>query len=199
MRHVQAHSLPVSVYREFFLLLLDRGRVHRTEFLETSYVRPYHRLCNCRIFWTKYVVRRKLGCPLLLCMERICSLVNQFIWTAHVGSSDFRFNMSSHLFGTLINLSARFFFDVVSLTSTTRLYSSISYCKFGNLLPTSISFTTFGFTLVLPPRVFISHWYTHSESVYTCTTSACHCNARLLPFIGHLVLPGLCVARHLLV
>ena len=81
---------------------------------------------------------------------------------AHIGGSDACFNMLSYLFGTLVNLSTRFFSDVVSLTSTTKLYSSISCCKFGNLL--RISLAVFVLTWVLP----LIHAY--AESVYWCTT-----------------------------
>ena len=70
-----------------------------------------------------------------------------------------------------------------SLSGSVWLYSSISCCKFANLLRTSISLVAFILTQVLPVRVFISHWYTHIESVYRCTTLAFHWNAKLIPFI----------------
>ena len=112
-------------------------------------------------------------------MERICSLVNQFIWPAHVCGSDPYFNMSSHLFGTLVNLSTRLFSEVVSLTSTTRLYSSINCCMFANILRTHISLAAF----VLPG---LSHLVSISTSI--CLrgrffTVSCH------PFVNILARP----------
>ena len=61
--------------------------------------------------------------------------------------------------------------------------TQLTTAKFVNHLHTSILLTAFILTQVLLVWVIISHWYTHAESVYRCTTSACHCNARLIPFI----------------
>ena len=110
--------------------------------------------------WTKYEVQRIPGCPLFRCITWICSGVNWSVKTAHVSCRglDPCFIISIHLFGTRVNLSARFCFNWTRVTSTYKLYLSTRSFTIISLLRINISLAALVLTRVFPVKVSLNQW-----------------------------------------
>ena len=105
--------------------------------------------------WTKYVVRWIPRCPLFWCITQIWSGVKWSVKSVHVscGGLDLCFIISIHLFGTRVNLSARFCSDWTRVMSTCKLYSSTRCLTITSLLCTNISLAGLVLTHAFPVSV----------------------------------------------
>ena len=92
------------------------------------------------------------------------------------------FILSSHLCGTQVMGSAKFWIDRIRATSMDNPYSSTSDFIVSIRRRSNISLVAFVHTLIFPVSVSTSQWYTLTESVFKCMTLHFHCNARLMPF-----------------
>ena len=97
------------------------------------------------------------------------------------GSDPFRALVSHHC-GTWVSESALFMTDLISATSTTKLYFLVVLANVASGLHISISLDALVVSRAFPVSVSVIHWCVHTETVTMWSPLACNGSARLTPF-----------------